>query len=125
MHGTVDEVVAERFAREASYLRPLPPRRYQVAYWEVRRVGWDAYVEIRGNRYSVPADLAGELVRVRITLDGVVAIYAGEACVAQHVLRPAPQGWVTVPEHHAALWARSPQVERRPLTVYEEAAQWN
>jgi len=125
VHGTVDEVVAERFAREAPHLRPLPARRYEVAYWELRRVGWDAYVEVRGNRYSVPADLAGELVRVRITLDGLVAIYAGEVCVAQHALRPALQGWVTVPEHHAALWARGPKVERRPLTVYEEAAQWN
>ncbi len=125
VHGTLGEVVAARFAREAPHLRPLPPQRYDTAYWELRRVSWDAYVEVRGNRYSVPAEWAGQLVRVRITLDGQLSVYAGEACIAQHTLRPAPQGWVTVPAHHAALWLRALDVEPRPLAVYEEAATWN
>jgi hypothetical protein len=125
VHGTVHEVVAERFAREAPTLQPLPPRRYDTAYWEARQVGWDAYVEVRGNRYSVPGTLAGQPVRVRITLDGTVAIYDGEQCVAQHVLQPAAQGWVTVPAHHAGLWADTLAVERRPLAVYEEVTTWN
>ena len=125
VHGTVHEVVAERFAREAPTLQPLPTRRYDTAYWEPRQVGWDAYVEIRGNRYSVPASLAGRPVRVRITLDGAVAVYDGEQCVAQHVLQPPAHGWVTVPDHHAALWAETLAVERRPLAVYEEVATWN
>ena len=34
-------------------------------------------------------------------------------------------GWVTQPEHHAALWDKTLGVERRPLDVYEEAAAWN
>ena len=92
VHGTVHEVVAERFTREAPTLQPLPPRRYDTAYWEARQVGWDAYVEVRGNRYSVPGALAGRPVRVRITLDGAVAIYDGEQGVAQHMLQPAAQG---------------------------------
>lgn len=125
MHGTVHEVVAERFAREAPTLQPLPPRRYDTAYWEPRQVGWDAYVEVRGNRYSVPALLAGCPVRVRITVDGAVAIYNGEQCVAQHRLQAPAQGWVTVPDHHAALWADTLAVEQRPLAVYEEVATWN
>ena len=125
MHGTVHEIVAERFAREAPTLQPLPPRRYDTAYWDVRQVGWDAYVEIRGNRYSVPAALAGQSVRVRIPLEGAVAIYDGEQCVAQHVLQPPAQGWVTVPDHHAALWAETLAVEQRPLAMYEEVTTWN
>lgn len=125
VHGTVHEVVAERFAREAPTLQPLPARRYDTAYWEPRQVSWDAYVEIRGNRYSVPAALAGRAVRVRIPLDGAVAIYDGEQCVAQHVLQPPAHGWVTVPDHHAALWAETLAVEQRPLAVYEAVATWN
>jgi hypothetical protein len=121
----VREVVAERFAREAPTLQTLPAHRYDTAYWEVRDVGWDAYVDLDGNRYSVPAELAGHSVRVRITLDGVAAIYDGEQCVAQHVLRPAAQGWATVPAHHAALWAETLAVEQRPLAVYEEVATWS
>jgi hypothetical protein len=92
---------------------------------DTHRAVWDAYVEIRGNRYSVPGALAGRPMRVRITLDGAVAIYDGEQCVAQHVLQPAAQGWVTVPDHHAALWADTLAVERRPLAVYEEVAPWS
>jgi transposase len=125
VHGTVHEVVAERFAREAPALRPLPARRYDTAYWERRQVGWDAYVEVRGNRYSVPAELAGHLVTVRLSLEGQLGVYDGEQLVAQHVLQPADRGWVTVPGHHAALWACTLDVERRPLAVYEEAGTWN
>jgi transposase len=124
VHGTVHEVVVERFAREAPTLQPLPSRRYDTAYWEARQVGWDAYVVVRGNRYSVPAALAGRAVRVRITLDGALTIYDGEQCVAQHVLQPATHG-STVPAHHAALWADTLAVEARPLAVYEEVTTWN
>ena len=117
--------MAERFAREAPTLQPLPPRRYDTAYWEARQVGWDAYVEVRGNRYSVPGALAGQPVRVRITLDGAVAVYDGEQCVAQHAQQPTAHGWVTVPDHHAGLWADTLAVEQRPLAVYEAVATWS
>jgi transposase len=125
VHGTVHEVVAERFAREAPTLQPLPARRYDTAYQEPRQVSWDAYVEVRGNRYSVPAGLAGRLVTIRLSLAGQLGVYDDEQLVAQHVLQPAERGWVTVPAHHAALGARAVQVERRPLAVYEEAGSWN
>lgn len=46
------------------------------AYWEPRQARWEAYVEVRGNRYSLPATLAGQPVRIRISLDGRLAIYA-------------------------------------------------
>jgi hypothetical protein len=88
-------------------------------------VSWDAYVEVRGHRYSVPAALAGQSVRVRITLDGALTVHDGEQCVAQHVLQPLAHGWATVPAHHAALWADTLAVERRSLAVYEEVATWN
>ena len=61
----------------------------------------------------------------RVILDGAVAIYDGAQCVAQHALQPATQGWVTVPDHHAGLWADTLAVERRPLAVYEEVATWS
>jgi hypothetical protein len=63
-HGTVHEIVAERFVREMPMLRPLPARRYDTAYQEMRQVSWDAYIEVRGRRYSVPAKLAGRSVRI-------------------------------------------------------------
>jgi transposase len=119
-HGTVHEIVAARFAREASALRPLPARRYDTAYHEMRQVSWDAYIDVRGRRYSVPAQLAGRPVGIRLTLDGDLTVFDGEQVVAHHRVVPSEPGWVTVPAHHAALWAHTLEVERRPLTAYEE-----
>ena len=125
IHGTVKEVVAERFAREAPALRPLPAQRYDTSYRETRIVGWDGFIEIRGNRYSVPGHLAGKSVNIRIGLDGTANIYYGEELEATHQLQPASQGWVTVADHHKALWRNALQVERRPLDVYEAVAVWS
>jgi transposase len=125
LHGTVKEVVAERFGREKAALGPLPARRYDTSYRETRHVSWDGYIDVRGNRYSVPGQLAGHVVAIRIGLDDRLRVYSGEELVAQHHLCHVGDGWVTVPEHHAQLWNRALQVERRPLDVYEEAASWS
>lgn len=125
VHGTVREVVAVRFKREAPALGPLPPQRYDTSYRESRQVSWDGYIEVRGNRYSVPGRLTGHTVRIRISLDEQLKVYEGEDVVASHRLQPAQQGWVTVPEHHTSLWREACQVEQRPLQNYQEAAQWS
>ncbi len=119
------EVVTERFAREQPFLAPLPAQRYDTAYYETRHVGWDGYIDVRGNRYSVPAGLVGQTVAVRIGLDDTLRVYAGEELVASHRLQSSREGWVSVPEHHAALWRNTLQVQQRSLAVYEEVAQWS
>jgi transposase len=129
VHGTVKEVVMERFGREAAHLRPLPTQRYDTSYLELRQVSWDSYIDVRGNRYSVPAAYAGRSVVVRIGLDETLRIYAGEELLTTHALTPAQQGWVTVAEHLAPLWraalGSALQVEQRPLAHYEEASIWS
>lgn len=126
IHGTVHEVVAVRFAREQPTLQPLPPQRYDTAYLDHRQVSADAYIDVRGNRYSVPAALIGTTVRIRIGLDDTLRVYTDEQLVTSHTLQQAQTGWVTVAEHHASLWqAATAQVERRPLAIYEEVATWN
>jgi len=125
VHGTVHEVVATRFAREAPALQPLHVQRFDTSYRETRQVSWDAFVDVRGNRYSVPAALAGQTVDVYLSLDGRLTIWAAGERVADHTLRPVSEGWVVVPGHHAHLWADTLHVERRPLAVYEEVGQWN
>jgi transposase len=124
MHGTVKEIVAERFAQEAPALGPLPAQRYDTAYRETRHVNWDGYVDVRGNRYSVPSHLTGKTVTVRIGLDDTLRIYHNDELTATHRLRHASQGWVTVPDHHHDLWRNTLQVERRSLEAYE-AATWS
>ena len=123
MHGTVKEVVAVRFERERPTLMPLPRQRYNTAYIELRQVAWDSYIEVCGNRYSVPANLVGQQVTVQIGLDEIIKVFHAETLVATHRLQS--DGWVTVPEHHAALWRETLQVEQRPLEIYQEVVQWS
>jgi len=125
VHGTVKEVVIERFAREAGHLLPLPAQRYDTSYLEHRIVHWDGYIDVWGNRYSVPGHLCGQMVRVRIGLEGNLRVYAAEELVAEHSLRSATAGWVNTPAHHAQLWSEALRVERRNLAVYEEVSRWN
>jgi transposase len=125
LHGTVREVVAERFVREQPALAPLPPQRYDTAYYEHRQVSWDSYIEVRGNRYSVPAALVGTMVGVRIGLDDTLRVYADDQLVATHRLQHIQDGWVTVAEHHRTLWQAVEPVEQRPLQVYAEVATWS
>jgi transposase len=122
LHGTVKEVVAERFVREKPELRPLPKVRYDTSYYELRRVAWDGYIDVRGNRYSVPAQLVGQQVAVRIGLEGTLRVYLAETLVATHTLRSVRQGWSTIAGHHADLWKETLKVEQRSLTVYEEVS---
>lgn len=124
-HRAIQEVVLERFAREAPHLQSLPAVRYDTAYREIRQVSWDGYVEARGNRYSVPHTFAGQSVTIRLSLDDTLEVFHGETMVASHRLRSAREGWATVPDHHAALWSETLGVARRSLEVYEEVAAWN
>jgi len=124
LHGTVKEIVADRFEREQPALQPLPAVRYDTAYYETRRVGWDGYIDIRGNRYSVPDDLVGQVVRVRIGLDDRVQVYSEQRLVATYTRQPRSQGWVSVPGHHRHLWQEAGQVELRSLDIYEAVATW-
>jgi len=125
LQSTVKEVVSVRFGREAPHLQALPAVRYDTSYHEIRQVGWDGYIDVRGNRYSVPGQLAGRTVMVHVGLDDSLKVYQGETLVASHHLQVASQGWVSVPEHHHKLWQDTLRVESRPLLVYQEVVAWN
>ena len=115
-------MVAERFEREKLLLKLLPQTRYDTSYFEYRQAAWDGYIEVRGNRYSVPAAMAGQRVAVRIGLDGLLRIYQAESLIASHTLRSRQEGWSTHAEHRAEMWKSTlPYVEQRSLAVYEEA----
>jgi transposase len=122
VQGTVKEVVLERFEREQPSLKPLPLVHYDTSYLEYRQVAWDGYIDVRGNRYSVPAALVGQRVMVRIGLDGLLRVFQADSLVASHMLRNRQAGWSTIPEHQAEMWKSTLQVEQRSLAVYEEVA---
>jgi len=122
VQSTVHEVVATRFAREVPHLQTLRPERFDTAYWESRQVAWDGFIDVRGNRYTVPDPLRGQTVRIRLDFEDRLQVSADGQCVTEHRLRPVADGWGVHPAHHARLWAETLHVEHRPLTAYEEVA---
>jgi transposase len=123
-HGTVKEVVCDRFERELPQLQSLPPVRFDTSYRQYRRVALDGYIDVRGNRYSVPGELCGTMVAVRIGLDGQLRVYGiNDELVARHRLRE--KGWSTVADHHRRLWQQAYPVVTRDLQVYEEVGSWS
>jgi len=126
IHGTVKEVVIDRFTREVPHLATLPAVHFDTSYRETRFAQWDGYINVRGNRYSVPHEVAGSMVVVYIGLDGLLKVYAADnRLVATHLLRDARKGWSTVTDHHAPLWQDLFKVQRRDLAVYEEVSRCN
>jgi transposase len=136
VHGTTHESVAERWKSEQSSLQPVdgrPP--YPYVDDELRKVARDAYVSWQGSRYSVPWEYAGRSVWVRERGDDLEVHY-GRDRIASHGQARHKHLVVTQAEHHHGipLGARqdrkilihlrntAPEVEVRPLAVYESAA---
>ena len=57
---------AEKLAEERALLRPLPAWRLESWRWVDARVGSGSTIRVLNNVYSVPANLIGERVRVRV-----------------------------------------------------------
>ncbi len=89
LHGTTHERPGARFARaEASELRSLgsrtpPPRERQ----ESRIVPRDGYVCVDTNRYPVSLSWVGRRIEVRILVDEIVLVTAGEDSVRHYRLK--------------------------------------
>ena len=92
---------AQRFEQERPQLKPRPALDFDTRYYDIRQVGWDAYIDVRGNRYSVPAEYCGRQVAIRISLDGELTVYdiQGEEA-ARHRLADRTEGWQTLADHH-------------------------
>ncbi len=111
---------AQRFTDERDALQPLPATDFDTSYRDLRQVGWDGYIEVRGNRYSVPEGYCGQGVSIRIGLDGTLRVYdRRDQPIAEHPLQSRAQGWQTTPAHHTPLW-QSVGVQQRDLSEYQE-----
>lgn len=68
---------------EKLYMLPLPVGGYEPAVWSIAKVGNDYLVTDGRNKYSVPYNLIGERVDIRITRATVEVFYHGSR-VASH-----------------------------------------
>ena len=73
---------------EKDFMLPLPTAAYEPAAWTVATVGSDYLVSDGKNKYSVPFDLIGERVDIRLTRNAVEIFFHGNR-VATHVRKAA------------------------------------
>jgi len=81
----------ERVAEELKVLRELPKRQLEACTKEVQRVSRNATLNIRHNTYSVPSQLIGERVEVRIYGEHLEIWYGGVLAERMERLRGAGQ----------------------------------
>lgn len=130
VHGTTHEVPAERWQKEQ--LQPLPGARFMLEETEPRRVSLDCFISWYSNRCSVPWNLVGHTVLVRENEKGVLTIEHGGNVVAVHQVMAGRYHTVVDARHYHNIamrsagskqtvygWQRAPEVEVRPLEVYE------
>lgn len=58
---------ASSFAEERPFLRPLPPRPFELAIWKVATVGPNYHISVERMNYSVPFEYIKQKVDVRLT----------------------------------------------------------
>ena len=66
VHGTTRRVPDELWEQERTLLIPLPELHYPACDEELRQVGPDSVVSVRGTPYTLPAELANQKVSVRL-----------------------------------------------------------
>lgn len=81
----------ERVAEELKVLGELPQRQLEACSKEIQRVSRNATLNIRNNTYSVPSQLIGERVEVRIYGGHLEVWYGGELAERLERLRGAGQ----------------------------------
>jgi transposase len=81
-------------------LKPLPAERYPFVDWKTAKVGIDYHIEVDRHFYSVPYQLVGEQVNVRLGPQVVEVLYKNRR-VAGHVCSYLPGRATTNPEHRA------------------------
>lgn len=136
VHGTTHEQVLLRFDEDLFAIQPIdvrPPYPYMDE--EQRKVARDVYVSWQGSRYSVPWIYAGKEVWVRDHGDQVEVRHGAER-IAVHERAMRRHLVITHSQHHAGIplgikqsgktliyiVQGAPQVERRPLAVYDSVA---
>jgi len=79
-------------------MQPLPSQRYEYAEWLKAKVYIDYHVEADRHYYSVPHQLVGQYVHVRVTASAIECFFKGRR-VAAHVRSYERGKHTTLPEH--------------------------
>jgi transposase len=84
---------------EKPFLKPLPVTPYETAVWTKATVQKDYLITDGKNKYSVPHDLIGETIDIRITRNTVEAFFHGARVASQPRSDKVLRDPIVVPEH--------------------------
>lgn len=86
-------------SEEKEFMLPLPKKPYEPSVWKQQTVGNDYLISDGLNKYSVPFDLIGEQVQIRITKDLVEIYFKGCRTTSHKRLEKYSVQPVVKPEH--------------------------
>lgn len=95
-HGTRNSAFLEE---EKAFMMPLPTCDFEPAVWSVAKVSNDYLISDGLNRYSVPSNLIGEQVDIRVTRNMVEVFYHGVQVALHRRFQTIQHDPVVKPEH--------------------------
>ena len=84
---------------EKEFMQPLPANPYEPSVWSEQTILLDYTVTDGFNKYSVPYDLIGEVVSVRITRDAVEVFFGGNRVAVHPREYRRKRDPITIPAH--------------------------
>ena len=110
VHGTTRRVPQEAWEQERPLLIALPESRYPAYDEELRLVGPDSVISVRGTPYTVPAQLAHQTVSVHLFSHHFeVCDHQGEVAFSRPYVPEAERGRLVIdPMHYESVRRRAP-----------------
>ena len=90
---------ASSFAEERPFLRPLPPRPFELATWKVATVGPNYHIVVERMNYSIPFEYIKQKVDIRLTRATVEVFYGGNRICSHTRLYGRFNQYSTIQEH--------------------------
>jgi hypothetical protein len=84
---------------EKAFMKPLPLTPYEPAVWSTAKVPLDYLISDGKNKYSVPFDLIGEEVDIRLTKGTVEVFFHGSRVASHPRARVQQRDPITQPDH--------------------------
>ena len=101
VHGTTRRVPDEVWREEREFLIALPESRYPACDEELRQVGPDSVLSIKGTPYTIPARLAHQIVTVRLYSDHFEVLdKQRQVAFTRRYVLPAEKGRLVIDPAH-------------------------
>jgi len=110
VHGTTRRIPDEVWEQERAFLIQLPQLRFPACDEELRQVGPDSVVSIRGTPYTVPGELASQKVSVHLFAEYFEVLdHRGEVAFAREYVPEPEKGRLVIDtSHYDGVRRRSP-----------------